>query len=105
MRVAVIEDTANHKQYRQVLESFAKGCGGTITNSGNIGNFDCAVIFGSYKKDRGKSQHRGKGKVIESGIPYVQLETQLIGRPIDTLPHRIQGRREWLPLGRGQMGI
>lgn len=87
MRVAVIEDTANHKQYRQVLESFAKGCGGTITNSGNIGNFDCAVIFGSYKKDRGKSQHRGKGKVIESGIPYVQLETQLIGRPIDTAFH------------------
>jgi len=87
MRVAVIEDTANHQQYKQVLESFAKGCGGEITNSGNTKNYDCAVIFGSYKKERGRSQHRGKGKIIESGMPYVQLETQLIGRPIDTAFH------------------
>ena len=87
MRVAVIEDTANHQQYKQVLESFAKGCGGEITNSRMIGNYDCAVIFGSYKKERGRSQHKGKGKVIQSGIPYIQLETQLIGRPIDTAFH------------------
>jgi len=87
MRVAVIEDTANYQQYREVLESFAKGCGGDITNSGNTNGYDCAVIFGSYKKERGKSAHQGKGKIIESGIPYVQLETQLIGRPIDTAFH------------------
>ena len=87
MRVAVIEDTANYQQYREVLESFAKGCGGDITNSGNTNGYDCAVIFGSYKKERGKSAHQGKGKIIESGIPYIQLETQLIGRPIDTAFH------------------
>jgi|TARA_R110001592_G_C13155816_1_gene748503 hypothetical protein len=87
MRVAVIEDTANHEQYKQVLESFAKGSGGEITNSDNVGNYDCAVIFGSYKKERGRAQHKGKGKIIESGMPYVQLETQLIGRPIDTAFH------------------
>ncbi len=87
MRVAVIEDTANYQQYRDVLESFAKGCGGDITNSGNTKGYDCAVIFGSYKKERGKSAHLGKGKIIESGMPYVQLETQLIGRPIDTAFH------------------
>ena len=87
MRVAIIEDTANYQQYREVLHSFAKGCGGTITNSGNTNGYDCAVIFGSYKKERGKSAHQGKGKIIESGIPYVQLETQLIGRPIDTAFH------------------
>lgn len=87
MRVAVIEDTANYQQYREVLESFAKGCGGDITNSGNTNRYDCAVIFGSYKKDRGKSAHQGKGKIIESGMPYIQLETQLIGRPIDTAFH------------------
>ena len=87
MRVAVIEDTANYQQFKDVLHSFAKGCGGEITNSGNTKGYDCAVIFGSYKKDRGRSQHQGKGKVIESGIPYVQLETQLIGRPIDTAFH------------------
>jgi hypothetical protein len=45
------------------------------------------VIFGSYKKERGRSAHQGKGKIIESGMPYVQLETQLIGRPIDTAFH------------------
>ena len=87
MQVAVIEDTANHLQYKHVLESFAKGCNGKITNSGNIDNFDCAVIFGSYKKERGRSTHQGKGKIIESGMPYIQLETQLIGRPIDTAFH------------------
>ena len=87
MRVAVIEDTANHEQYRDVLHSFAKGCNGNITNSGNTNGYDCAVIFGSYKDDRGRSAHQGKGKVIRSGIPYVQIETQLIGRPIDTAFH------------------
>ena len=84
MRVAVVEDTANYPHFRDVLHSFAKGCGGTITNSGNTGGFDCAVIFGSYKKERGRSAQQGKGKIIESGIPYVQLETQLIGRNIHT---------------------
>ena len=87
MRVAVVEDTANYQQFKDVLHSFAKGCGGKITTSGNTKGFDCAVIFGSYKKDRGRSAHHGKGKIIESGIPYVQLETQLIGRPIDTAFH------------------
>ena len=87
MRVAVIEDTANYQQFKDVLHSFAKGCNGEITNSGNTSGFDCAVIFGSYKKERGRSQHRGKGRIIESGMPYVQLETQLIGRPIDTAFH------------------
>ena len=87
MRVAVVEDTANYQQYRDVLRSFAKGCGGDITNSGNTKGYDCAVIFGSYKKEKGRSAQKGKGKVIESGIPYVQLETQLIGRPIDTALH------------------
>ncbi len=87
MRVAIIEDTANYQQYREVLHSFAKGCGGDITNSGNTNGYDCAVIFGSYKKERGRSTHHGKGKIIESGMPYVQLETQLIGRPIDTAFH------------------
>jgi len=87
MRVAVIEDTANHQQHQEVLHAFAKGCGGEITTSGNIKGYDCAVIFGSYKKERGRLAHQGKGKIIESGIPYVQLETQLIGRPIDTALH------------------
>lgn len=87
MRVAVVEDTANYQQYRDVLQAFAKGCDGEITKSGNTNSYDCAVIFGSYKKERGKSAHQGKGKVIESGIPYIQLETQLVGRPIDTAFH------------------
>ncbi len=48
MRVAIVEDTGNYKQYRDVLRSFAKGCGGEITNSGNTNGYDCVVIFGSY---------------------------------------------------------
>ena len=87
MRIAIIEDTANHQQHREVLHSFAKGCGGDVTTSNKVDGYDCAVIFGSYKKKRGRPQHQGKGKIIESGIPYIQLETQLIGRPIDTAFH------------------
>ena len=87
MRIAIIEDTANHQQHREVLHSFAKGCGGDVTTSNKVNGYDCAVIFGSYKKKRGRPQHQGKGKIIESGIPYIQLETQLIGRPIDTAIH------------------
>ena len=87
MRIAIIEDTANHQQHREVLQSFAKGCGGDVTTSNKVDGYDCAVIFGSYKKKRGRPQHQGKGKIIESGIPYIQLETQLIGRPIDTAIH------------------
>ena len=87
MRVAVIKDTANNEQYLQYLESFAKGCSGEMVNSSDAQGYDCAVIFGSYKKERGKPAHRGKGKIIESGMPYVQLETQLIGRPIKTAFH------------------
>ena len=87
MRIAIIEDTANHQQHREVLHSFAKGCGGDVTTSNKVDGYDCAVIFGSYKKKRGRPQHQGKGKIIESGIPYIQLETQLIGRPIDTAIH------------------
>ena len=58
-----------------------------MVTSSNAQRYDCAVIFGSYKKERGKPAHRGKGKIIESGMPYVQLETQLIGRPIETAFH------------------
>ena len=84
MRIAVVEDTANHQQFKDVLHAFAKGCGGEITNSGNTNGYDCAVIYGSYKRERGNSQQLGKGKIVNSGIPYIQLETQLIGRPIHT---------------------
>ena len=87
MRVAVIRDTANNENYLKYLESFAKGSGGDIVDSTEAHRYDCAVIFGSYKKERGRPAHRGKGKIIESGMPYVQRETQLIGRPIATAFH------------------
>ena len=72
MRVAVIKDTANNEHYLNYMQSFAKGCGGEMVDSSQADRYDCAVIFGSYKKERGKPAHRGKGKVIESGMPYVQ---------------------------------
>ena len=87
MRVAVVTDTANNKHYLKYLESFAKGSSGDLVSSAEAHKYDVAVIFGSYKKERGKPAHRGKGKVIESGMPYVQLETQLVGRPITTALH------------------
>ena len=49
MRVAVIEDTANHQQHRDVLHSLAQGSGAEITTSDRPEQYDCAVIFGSYK--------------------------------------------------------
>ncbi len=87
MRVAIIEDTANNNHYLKYLKSFAKGCNGDLVTSDSVRGYDCAVIFGSYKSERGKPAHKGKGKIVESGIPYVQIETQLIGRPITTAKH------------------
>ena len=87
MRVAIIEDTANNNHYLKYLKSFAIGCNGDVVQSSKVNNYDVAVIFGSYKKERGKSAHKGKGKIVNSGIPYVQIETQLIGRPITTALH------------------
>ena len=69
MRVAVIEDSGSRKQYRDVLIAFAEGCGGGITNSSNTKGYDCAVIFGSYKQERGRTAQQGKGRIIESGMP------------------------------------
>ena len=76
MRVAVIKDTANNEQYLHYLESFAKGCGGEIVTSSDARGYDCAVIFGSYKKERGKPAHRGKGKIIESGKHQILVDNK-----------------------------
>tara|TARA_Y100000748_G_scaffold257195_1_gene223796 strand:+ start:32 stop:940 length:909 start_codon:yes stop_codon:yes gene_type:complete len=89
MKVAVIQDSANNNHYLKYLKAFAKGIDDNvdIVNSRLAHKYDCAIIFGSYKSKRGKPAHRGKGNIIESGMPYVQLETQLIGRPITTALH------------------
>ena len=90
MKVAVISDSASDPYYKKILESFAKGIDGQadIVHSSQYKNYDCAVIFGSYKPKRGRLAHKGKGVIIESGMPYIQLETQLVGRPIDTSHHK-----------------
>ena len=89
MKVAVISDSASDPYYKKILKSFAKGIDGQadIVHSSQHKNYDCAVIFGSYKPERGRLAHKGKGVIIESGMPYIQLETQLIGRPITTSLH------------------
>ena len=104
MKVAVIQDSnsgidmkvsPNIKTgYRlDHLIAFKKGISKDINDKVDIVNsrfanrYDCAVIYGSYKPMRGRPAHREKGTIIESGMPYAQLETQLIGRPITTAVH------------------
>ena len=104
MKVAVIQDSnsgidmkvsPNIKTgYRlNHLIAFKKGISKDINDEVDIVNsrfanrYDCAVIYGSYKPMRGRPAHREKGTIIESGMPYAQLETQLIGRPITTAVH------------------
>ena len=89
MKVAVISDSASAPYYTAILESFAKGIDGQVdvVDSSRHKEYDCAVIFGSYKPERHRLAHKGKGTIIESGMPYIQLETQLVGRPIDTAHH------------------
>ena len=90
MRVAIIEDSASNNHYLKYLKDFAHGIQGDsarIVNSLYARKFDCAVIFGSHKMNKGRDSHKGKGKIIASGMPYVQIETQLIGRPITTSLH------------------
>ena len=89
MKVAVIQDSAINNHYLKYLKAFAKGIDDSVDvcNSRDALKYDCAIIFGSYKAKRGKPAHRGKGTIVESGMPYVQIETQLVGRPITTALH------------------
>ncbi len=89
MKVAIITDSANTGYYLNKLQSFAKGIDDEVVErkSHQHIDYDVAVIYGSYKTDRKRHQHKGKGIIINSGIPYVQLETQLIGRSITTHEH------------------
>ena len=92
MKVAVIQDSASKPEYEKVLQSFAMGVnkfGDTaeLVQSSEHKNYDCSIIFGSYKRERGRKAHKGKGIIFDSGQNYVQLETQLIGRPITTHIH------------------
>jgi len=50
-----------------------------VTYGDNVSSADVAVILGSWK-DRNTAWHNCKNKVISSGIPFVVIETPLIGR-------------------------
>ena len=86
MRVAVIEDTANHNNTETSAIHLQTGVEATLPIVVIPRIRLCSDIW-QLQKGKRQVSTQGKGKIIESGMPYVQLETQLIGRPIDTAFH------------------
>lgn len=46
------------------------------------GKYDLGVIFGSWKPERGNLHHKVKSAVVDKGLPFLCVETQLLGRKI-----------------------
>lgn len=83
MKVGIFLDSANHKRFRDVLKSFAKGVeksGDTpFISTGMYEECDVAVIFGSWK-DRKDRHHVVKNDIIKKAKKFIVLETPILGR-------------------------
>ena len=83
--IGIFLNSANDTRFDKVLHSMSwgiaenNGTSFTTTNDDDIKNCDVAVIFGSWK-DRNVPWHNCKRKIVESGKPFVCIETPLIGR-------------------------
>jgi hypothetical protein len=84
MKVLISTQSASDPLYVQKLNSLAKGisaCGDTVIY--DEGSADVAVLYGSIKSNRGRSEHLIKKSIIKKFKKYVQLETPLVGRTLD----------------------
>ena len=84
MKAAIFLDSANHDRFFTLLKQFGAG----IQACGDAPNFirgyekddsDINIIFGSWK-NRSDTHHIVKSRVIQSGMPFICLETPLLGR-------------------------
>lgn len=85
MKVGIFLNSANDESFVKLLYDVQWGMteigmnAFATHNDNDIVNCDVAVIFGSWK-ERSTSWHNCKRKVVESGKPFICLETPLIGR-------------------------
>ena len=85
MRVGIFLNSANDERFKSLLFDMQWGITETggdafVTYDDNdINNCDVGVIFGSWK-DRNTPWHNCKRKIVNSGKPFVCIETPLIGR-------------------------
>lgn len=83
MIVQIVYTGIDHPNHIKALDSFARG----VSARGDkvLGEYpsslspDCYVIFGSWK-DRDQPHHNAKRAVVNSGKPFVVIETPIFGR-------------------------
>ena len=83
MHVKIIYTGIDHPNHVKALDKFALG----IKQNGDTYDAeypteqepDCYVIFGSWK-DRDQPHHNAKREVVQSGKPFVVIETPIFGR-------------------------
>tara|TARA_R110000772_G_scaffold133429_2_gene241896 strand:+ start:3086 stop:3994 length:909 start_codon:yes stop_codon:yes gene_type:complete len=100
MITGIFLNSANDNKFRKMLFDFQWGIAElgdeafVTTNDDDIDECDVAVIFGSWK-DRDTPWHNCKRSIVESGKPFICVETPLIGRgPVSNIL-----QDEWYRIG------
>jgi hypothetical protein len=99
-KIGVFLNSANDERFVKILHDMHWGIeengqsSFTTYNTRDIEHCDVAVIFGSWK-DRNVPWHNCKRDIVESGKPFVCIETPLIGRgPVTDIL-----KDEWFRIG------
>lgn len=108
MKVKVFMNTAGHNSEREVLRAMHDGIHSILIpsdkdeykalkkfNKANnlslsvsydygdtVSNCDLAVMLGSWKPDRSNKHHVLRTSIVESGIPFICIETPLLARKV-----------------------
>jgi hypothetical protein len=79
MKIKIIYTGIDHPNHIKALDAFAEGIKANGDEVVTTGNVDGYVIFGSWK-DRDQPHHNAKREVVNSGKPFVVIETPIFGR-------------------------
>ena len=94
MKVGVFLETINYPHYRMCLEQFALGlkkCGVDYftADSKTFSPCDVAIFYGAWK-NRTTPRHVMRKYIYDSGMPFIALETPLLGRILTDRPRYLR---------------
>lgn len=77
------EDPLDLAMIKKINSSTGLGTGVNYSYEEKIkGKYNLGVIYGSWKPERGNLHHKVKASIVEKDIPFLCIETQLLGRKI-----------------------
>lgn len=76
-------DKAKQREFRRVSKALGmQGAGVEYCYDEKYSKCDVAVMFGSWKPERSNIHHIVRSSIVESGTPFICLETPLLGRKV-----------------------